>query len=143
MADRQIRIANRSQRGLLILFIDIDNFKQINDSLGHQAGDKVLQEVASVLRDTFRHSDILARMGGDEFAILAIEHESTDSETVIRRLRQNLKNRMEQLPSLSQPSLSIGLARYDPTQPCSLDELLGLADARMYAEKQRKRDPGL
>jgi two-component system cell cycle response regulator len=142
LADRQIRIADRSQRGLLTLFIDVDNFKRINDSLGHQVGDKVLQEVANVLRDTFRHSDILARMGGDEFAILAIELDNKDSTAVTRRLRQNLKNRMGQLPGLSQPSLSIGLARYDPTQPCSVDELLDLADARMYAEKRRKSGPG-
>jgi diguanylate cyclase (GGDEF)-like protein len=139
LADRQIRIADRSQRGLLTLFIDIDNFKQINDSLGHQAGDKVLQEVANVLRDTFRHSDILARMGGDEFAILAIELDHKDSETVTGRLRQNLKNRMGRKSGLPQPSLSIGIARYDPTQPCSVDELLGLADARMYAEKRAKK----
>ena len=142
LADRQIRVANRSQRGLLTLFIDVDNFKQINDSLGHQAGDRVLQEVANVLRVTFRHSDILARMGGDEFAILAIELNNKDGEAVIRRLRQNSKNRMGQMPGLSQVSLSIGLARYDPTQPCSVDELLGLADARMYAEKRKKSDPG-
>jgi len=139
LADRQIRIADRSQRGLLTLFIDIDSFKQINDSLGHQAGDKVLQEVANVLRDTFRHSDILARMGGDEFAILAIELDHKDSETVTSRLRQNLKNRMGRKSGLPQPSLSIGIARYDPTQPCSVDELLGLADARMYAEKRVKK----
>jgi len=142
MADRQIRIANRSQRSLLTLFIDVDNFKQINDSFGHQAGDKVLQEVANVLRDTFRHSDILARIGGDEFAILAIELNNKDGEAVIKRLRQNLKNRTGQMPGPSQLSLSIGLARYDATQPCSLEELLGLADARMYAEKRRKSDPG-
>jgi two-component system cell cycle response regulator len=139
LADRQIRIADRSQRGLLTLFIDIDNFKKINDSLGHQAGDKVLQEVADVLRDTVRHSDILARMGGDEFAILAIELDHKDSKIVTRRLRQNLKNRMGRKSGLPQPSLSIGIARYDPTQPCSVDELLGLADARMYAEKRAKK----
>jgi two-component system, cell cycle response regulator len=142
LADRQIRIADRNQRGLLTLFIDVDNFKRINDSLGHQVGDKVLQDVANVLRDTFRHSDILARMGGDEFAILAIELDKKDSTAVTRRLRQNLKNRMGQLPGLSQLSVSIGLARYDPTQPCSVDELLGQADARMYAEKRGKSDPG-
>jgi len=139
LADRQIQIANRSQRGLLTLFIDVDNFKRINDSLGHQAGDKVLQEVANVLRETFRHSDILARIGGDEFAILAIELDNKDSETVTNRLRQNLKDQMGQIPGPSQLSLSIGLARYDPLEPCSLGELLGLADARMYAEKRKKR----
>ena len=140
LADRQIQIANRSQRGLLTLFIDIDNFKQINDTFGHQAGDKVLQEVANVLRDTFRHSDILARMGGDEFVILAIELDNKDSEGVTARLRQNLQKRMEPMPGLSPPLLlSIGLARYDPTQPCSVDELVGLADARMYAEKRAKK----
>lgn len=142
LADRQIRIANRSQRGLLTVFIDVDNFKKINDSLGHQAGDQVLQVVANVLRDTFRHSDILARMGGDEFAILAIELNNKDSEAVTRRLGLNFKNRMGRAPGFSQVSLSIGIARYDPAQPCSVDELLGLADARMYAEKRKKSAPG-
>ncbi len=139
LADRQIRIADRSQRNLLALFIDIDDFKQINDSLGHQAGDRALYEVAHVLRATFRHSDILARIGGDEFAVLAIELDNKDGEAVIRRLRQNLKDRMRKISGLSQLSLSIGIARYDPAQPCSVEELLGLADARMYAEKRAKK----
>jgi len=139
LAERQIRIANRSQRGLLTLFVDIDNFKQINDSLGHQAGDNVLQEVANVLRETFRHSDILARLGGDEFVVLAIELESKDGEAVTKRLRQNLQKRMGQMPGLSQPSLSIGMARYDPARPRSVEELLRLADIRMYAEKRLKK----
>lgn len=142
LADRQIHIADRSQRGLLALFMDVDNFKQINDSLGHMIGDEVLEVVASVLRDTFRHSDILARLGGDEFAVLAIEIDNKDGEAVIRRLKQNLESRMRQMPDLSELSVSIGLARYDPTQPCSVNDLLGLADARMYAEKRRKGDSG-
>lgn len=139
LADQQIRIADRSGRGLLTLFMDIDNFKQINDSFGHQAGDKVLEGLAIILHDTFRSSDVIARMGGDEFAILAIEYETTDSERVITRLKQNFENQKGGVPVLPKLSLSIGLARYDPTHPCSMDELLGLADTRMYAEKRAKR----
>jgi len=139
LADRQLRIADRSGHGLLILFIDIDNFKQINDLLGHQVGDKVLEELSIILRDTFRSSDVIARMGGDEFAILAIEYETTDSERVITRLTQNFANQKGEVPLLPQLSLSIGVARYDPTHPCGMDELLGLADSRMYAKKRAKR----
>jgi two-component system cell cycle response regulator len=142
LAERQLRIADRTQRSLLLLFLDADNFKQINDSFGHLAGDEALQEIADVLRDTFRHSDILARMGGDEFAILAIEARDEGAEAVVARLRLNLMNRLFETHRPYRLSLSIGLARYEPAQPCTVDELLAQADARMYGEKQLKQLPG-
>ena len=73
LAEQQLKAAPRAQRKMLLAFLDVDNLKGINDTLGHEGGDKVLIDAADVLRRTFRESDIIARVGGDEFAVLAIE----------------------------------------------------------------------
>ncbi len=139
LAERQLCLADRTLRSLLMLFVDIDDFKQINDSFGHPTGDLALQEVANVLRETFRLSDILSRIGGDEFVVLAIEADDDGAEAVKARLRRNLTVRQLQLKHAYRLSLSIGVTGYDPAQPCSVDELVARADAQMYAEKRSKR----
>jgi predicted signal transduction protein with EAL and GGDEF domain len=80
LAERQLKLGRRSGRGMLFILVDVDGLKQINDSLGHSQGDSALRRTAEVLRKTFRNSDVIARMGGDEFAVLAIEA-SCNSET--------------------------------------------------------------
>jgi two-component system cell cycle response regulator len=140
LAERQLRLADRTGRGLLLMFVDVDNLKQVNDSFGHSAGDEALQEVAEVLRASLRGSDIIARLGGDEFALLAVEANDEGVEALMDRLGQNLLNRAQ--AGANHPyrlALSVGVARYDRKQPRSIDELLAEADAHMYDQKRATR----
>ena len=123
----------------MLLFADFDGLKQINDALGHPEGDRALIETADVLRETFRESDIIARIAGDEFVVLAIETNGVPAEILITRLQQSLEVRNARKDRRYKLSLSVGLARYDPERPCSIDELLIQADRAMY-EKKRGSD---
>src|SRR5258708_20344184 len=85
IAERQLKVGRRSGKGMLLFFIDVDDLKQINDSYGHSEGDQALKRTAQALEMTFRDSDVIARIAGDEFAVLAIEA-SDHSEAAIRAL---------------------------------------------------------
>jgi two-component system, cell cycle response regulator len=137
-ATHQIKLAYRNRQGALLLFCDVDNLKQINDSAGHREGDRALVRVANVLSQTFRNSDILARLGGDEFAVLASEVSGPCEEIMLGRLRKNLAT----LPAGEthyQLSLSVGVGRLDPSRPVPLGELIAQADQAMYEQKGRRR----
>jgi diguanylate cyclase (GGDEF)-like protein/PAS domain S-box-containing protein len=137
MSQQQLKMADRTKIRMILLFADFDNLKHINDTLGHPEGDRALIEVADVFRETFRESDIIARMGGDEFVVLAIETDSISPEILATRLQENLEARNARGDRRYKLSLTAGTARYDPRRPCSIDELLARADRAMY---ERKRD---
>ena len=122
-----------------LLMIDLDRFKTINDTLGHHVGDRALRYVADTLRSTFRRSDIIARMGGDEFAVLAMEASGEDAAQLVERLREELSHLNERTKEQFQLSLSIGTTRYVGEDVTGLDDLLAKADAAMYGEKRGKR----
>jgi diguanylate cyclase (GGDEF)-like protein len=128
-----------SSRSVSLIYLDIDRFKTINDTLGHHVGDRALLCVADTLRDTFRRSDIIARMSGDEFAVLAFETTEDAAETLVQRLRTEFAELNETTRERFQLSVSIGLARNDGESAVHLDELLRQADAAMYREKRTKR----
>jgi diguanylate cyclase (GGDEF)-like protein len=138
-AEQQLKMAHRFGQGLLLLFADLDDFKQINDTAGHPVGDQALQEAAAALRETFRASDILARLGGDEFAVVAINALDQDAGAVLVRLRRNLEARNAARSGAYRLSMSIGSVRCQADHPRSVEELLAEADARMYEDKRRKR----
>jgi Amt family ammonium transporter len=139
LAQRQLKLAVRSGEAMDLLFMDLDNMKWINDELGHHEGDRALVDIATILKETFRESDVVARMGGDEFAALVVDTAGEACGVVVKRLTENLsafnglRNRGYSL------SVSVGMARYDPANPLTLDELLGCADTLMYEEKRRKQ----
>jgi diguanylate cyclase (GGDEF)-like protein len=139
LAEQQLRYALRTQQEAAILFIDLDNMKTINDSAGHQVGDLALIETARLLKSTFRASDIIARIGGDEFAMLLLGSGKDEVVTLVGRLQEHLDARNSQPNSHFQLSMSIGMAFYDPRKPCSLEELLGRADAWMYEQKRSRK----
>jgi len=120
----------------MLLFADFDGLKQINDTLGHPEGDRALIETADVLRETFRESDIIARIDGDEFVVLAIETDGAPAEVLTARLQENLEARNAKGDLRYKLSLSMGLARYDPERGCSIDELVAQADRAMYEQKR-------
>ncbi len=139
LGEQNLKLADRSARSASLIYLDIDRFKTINDTLGHHVGDRALLSVADTLRDTFRRSDIIARLGGDEFAVLAFETSEENAETLVERLRVELKEVNQTTKERFQLSVSIGLARYDDDSAVSLDELLRQAGAAMHGEKRKKR----
>lgn len=142
LAEQELKLAARTKRRMYLLFVDLDGMKWINDTLGHQEGDRAIREAAALLKHTYRESDIIARIGGDEFAVLVHEARKEDERTLTSRLERNLgvHNRRENQPF--DLSLSIGIVSCDAADPCSLEVLLDRADRLMYEEKQRKRKDG-
>ncbi|MGA3085219.1 MAG: sensor domain-containing diguanylate cyclase [Thermodesulfobacteriota bacterium] len=140
LAEQELKIANRMERGTFLLFADLDDLKGINDTLGHLEGDQALKDIAHILKETFRDPDILARIGGDEFVILAIEGASeAGPELLVERLRKNLELSNKESSRPYNLSLSMGAAGYDPEHPVSIETLLLEADRNMYEEKHGKR----
>ncbi|HXL72525.1 MAG TPA: diguanylate cyclase, partial [bacterium] len=140
LAEQQQKIANRAQLPLLMLFIDLDGLKKVNDSRGHQAGDEMITEFAAILKEHFRKTDIVARMGGDEFAVLVSE-KPREGKAIIERLRERVEARNAFSGHPYRLDFSLGSALYDPAKPCDLDQLISQSDERMYAEKKKKKNP--
>jgi diguanylate cyclase (GGDEF)-like protein/PAS domain S-box-containing protein len=140
LSQQQLQIAERAKKAILLFFADLDNMKRINDTLGHQEGDSALVEIADVLKVTFRKSDIIARMGGDEFAVLAVDAMDDSGYAIGRRLQNTLEARSRSKAAKYALSLSTGVARFDPENPSSLDELLAMADRSMYEQKRARRN---
>lgn len=138
VAEKELKMAERLRTPLYVLFIDLDGMKWINDHLGHTAGDEALLETANLLKNCFRSSDVIARIGGDEFVVLAMESGAKDANRMIERLRAALQTRNERGDLDFPLSISIGVARFDPSNPLPLEALLEEADRLMYAEKSAK-----
>ncbi len=110
-----------------------------NDTLGHEEGDKALIEAATVFKETFRASDIMARLGGDEYAALVVDITDQNSEIFTARLQSLIDKRNHQENRRDRLSISVGSSYFDPENPCSLDELMAHADQLMYEQKQKKK----
>ncbi|MBI4357803.1 MAG: GGDEF domain-containing response regulator [Candidatus Omnitrophica bacterium] len=140
-ADQQIKLAIRTKREFLLLLADLDGLKQINDAFGHPEGDQALVRVAEILKITFRGSDILARIGGDEFAIFAVEAVRGGVESLLARLKKGVDKHNSQANGRYRISLSVGFSHFDPSNPSSLDQLIAQADSDLYRDKQTKSKP--
>lgn len=140
LTEKQLKIADRTRKAPLLFYIDLDGMKWINDRLGHKEGDNAIMEAAAVLRETFRSADIIARMGGDEFAVLAVDMTEANSDIYLARLQDRVDRYNRRENRKFSLSLSVGFSRYDPENPSSLDDLVAEADDRMYQDKQRKRE---
>ncbi|MCL5961580.1 MAG: GGDEF domain-containing protein, partial [Chloroflexi bacterium] len=129
-------------RTLTILMIDVDRFKEINDALGHQAGDQTLNQLASVLGRHARSADLVARVGGDEFAVLLYGADFATGKVIAERLCEAVRNEIfDAVRDLAElrPTLSIGLACF-PIHARDAEELLVAADKALYAAKKAGRD---
>jgi diguanylate cyclase (GGDEF)-like protein/PAS domain S-box-containing protein len=140
LAEQELKVASRKKIGMLMIFADLDRMKWINDTFGHREGDRALIEAAEVLKETFRESDIIGRIGGDEFAMLAIDTPELTIEILTTRLQDNLEIHNKRGVRSYELSLSIGITHYNPDTPCSLEELTAQADTLMYEEKRRKQN---
>ncbi len=130
---RALALCRRKGRPVTLAYIDLDNFKTVNDTLGHQAGDDLLQRIAGLLRASIRPSDLCSRLGGDEFAVLLPDADSREAHVALERIRSLLSERSAEhrCPVTS----SIGAVTF-LTVPEKLETMLSEADSRMYAAKQ-------
>lgn len=132
----------RRQRRFAVVFLDIDDFKTINDEHGHIAGDRVLAQVARAMKEVVRGNEVLARYGGDEFVLLLTEAGKDEGLSAARRLQQEVSSRIFQLNSRQLTMrLSAGVAVF-PEDGRDFDELLSAADRRMYREKEMRDRKG-
>ena len=138
IAVEHFKMADRKREKMFLLFMDLDNLKQINDTLGHHKGDQALVGIANILNTTFRQSDIKGRMGGDEFAVFPIDATQIGMEKAMSRLKKNIETFNKSKDNPFQLSVSMGVSHYDPEHPSTIDELLVRADKIMYEEKRRK-----
>jgi diguanylate cyclase (GGDEF)-like protein len=139
LTEELLKLARRSGRSLWLVYADLDYLKRINDTFGHAAGDKALKNVAKILLQTFRESDVVARIGGDEFAILTIDSSRQGFELIQTRVQKNLDAHNHRSNAGYDLSLSMGAISVDLTSIHTVEELLSQADAVMYADKQSKR----
>ncbi|NQV83085.1 MAG: sensor domain-containing diguanylate cyclase [Rhodospirillales bacterium] len=130
--------AERAETNMAVLFIDLDGFKAVNDTLGHEAGDLVLKEVALRLRDCIRKPDTVARLGGDEFIVI-IEHQNTENATIVgERIVNSLSQPIETPEGAANIGASIGIAFF-PKDGKTEDQLLKAADQAMYKVKKTSK----
>lgn len=137
LAEHHLKLAERMHKNFYLIFSDIDNLKKINDDFGHLHGDLFLKKAAEILRYSFRDSDIIARIGGDEFVVLIPETTDYNAKSAITRLQENIKkyNKKEK----KNLSLSMGIANFHPNLKFSLQDLLDKADKHLYEEKKKRR----
>lgn len=133
----EIEKARRYDHQVTIAYMDLDDFKKINDSYGHLAGDEVLKDIADLIRRIIRNVDTEARLGGDEFAILLPETTMEEARSVIERLHMVVKEELRK--KNWQVTISAGIASFVKTMP-SADAMISRADALMYAAKISGKD---
>ena len=136
--ERMLALAHRQVWPVTLLYLDLDGFKEVNDRLGHQAGDAALRRVASRLQNQMRGSDLLARLGGDEFVILLDAASEEECEVMIERYREEVGAPMIIHGRPVTLGASIGVA-FHPRQAATIDDLLRLADRDMYREKEARK----
>jgi diguanylate cyclase (GGDEF)-like protein len=140
LAEQHLRLILRKGAALLV-YVDLDEMKTINDTYGHSEGNRALIATANVLRASFRQSDILARLGGDEFCVLMTDACQNTADQVRKRLKQRVDLTNARSNACFRLSLSIGIAQVPVVHQPSLEELIRLADTLMYEEKRNKLAP--
>ncbi len=143
--ETELRRARRYQRPLALAYLDLDNFKAVNDSLGHEVGDAVLVTGAALIKGTVRTSDLVARLGGDEFAVLMPETDALGAQVVLDKVRNGLRETFSKISARLAPSAgkrpvgcSMGVVALGDEHK-NFDDLLRAADHRMYQDKRAAR----
>ena len=139
LAEQHLRIARRQGKDALVMYVDMDNFKQLNDTHGHAMGDRALKAVSRLLQSTVRDCDIVGRMGGDEFTVIALDADGNGAKAIQKRLDERLAlfNAAGELPATL--ALTVGHTRVRSSDSAALPELLARADQLLYARKRRRR----
>jgi diguanylate cyclase (GGDEF)-like protein/PAS domain S-box-containing protein len=139
LADHRVKLAYRTGEPFSIAFVDLDGLKSINDTLGHQAGNRALVDAAGILKDSFRQSDIVARLGGDEFAVFVAEAEEAKIANIVGRIQEHLAAANAAPERDYHLSFSLGVVSSRSAKDSDLETLLGRADKLMYEHKRNKR----
>lgn len=139
LGQQHLNVARTHPGHAILLYFDLNDFKRVNDTYGHHVGDEALKEVAVVLNETFRDSDLCGRLGGDEFVALAVNCLDPTGAVLVRRLEERLAHRNAMPGRSFTLSMGRGLACFDPTNPKSLQQLLEEADARLYEDKRARK----
>ncbi len=139
LLEQQVKTSNRKKTPILLLYLDVDDFKYINDTFGHKEGDEVLKEAVQFFKSTLREVDIICRIGGDEFLLIFPDSSLNDVLLIKERINKRLKELNENLNKPYKIDFSIGISYYDPANPQSMDELIRIADENMYEEKKSKK----
>lgn len=138
--DQELHYAKRYNESRALIFLDLDNFKQVNDQFGHKAGDLLLKEVAARLRHTLRESDVIYRLGGDEFVVLVNNQFESQPVTVSQRINKALAQPYEvEGQKIDFVSASIGISVF-PVKDDEVSKILSRADAAMYSAKKKGRN---
>lgn len=135
-AEKVLKENRRKGESVTLIFLDLDNFKSVNDNYGHEEGDQVLKNVATILKNSFRDHDVIIRYGGDEFIVLAQLNrvEISDLNSVLMSLKERIEENFKKYGI----SISYGMAIY-PLETDNLKDLIHLADQRMYEQKKAKK----
>jgi two-component system cell cycle response regulator len=140
LAEQQLKLSRRAKRGFFLVFVDLDGLKQINDSCGHLEGDKALNKTAMALKKTFRETDIIGRIGGDEFMVLAIDALGDSAEIITHRLEESVNQVNADEKSAYLLALSFGVVYFDSKSPLTLEQLMQKTDEALYLHKRSKRN---
>ena len=140
IAYQQAKLAQRTQSHWAIFFADVDELKDINDTFGHAEGDQALRDTARLLKSTFRESDVIGRIGGDEFAVMVITTNEMVAQTFLHRF-QNLVDALNAAPGRKYKlKISQGMACSDPHMPHRIEDVLAQADEAMYRQKRKQKE---
>lgn len=140
-AQQHLSSLHRSDKQLVVVYADLDGLKEINDSFGHNEGDRALCKTAELFRETFRASDVIGRLGGDEFTVLATVDPENGVQGLVARLRKKFCDYNQLRAAPYELAISLGVAVIEPGDYQSIEDLLATADKEMYDEKRtRKRD---
>jgi len=140
LCEQYLKLVSRNRQVAVFFFADVDGLKQINDQLGHEAGDAAIRDAGTILTSAFRNSDIVARLGGDEFVVLAPNAAADTIQILAQRVEEAV--RQHNLADPSRPyvlSISVGATLYDPAQPETIDAILKRADEMMYKQKAQRK----
>ena len=138
IAEHELQVCQRRGSATALLFVDVDGLKLVNDRYGHAQGDRLLCEVAAVLRASTRDSDLVARVGGDEFCVLLTRDSAVDGTVLLDRIATTIAmwNSRGDLPF--ELAFSVGVGIFDPSEPISIEALIERADLAMYEDKRAK-----
>src|SRR5438876_401430 len=140
LATRDLRLARRGDETLLVAFADLDGLKRVNDTAGHAVGDRALRDTALVLRRTFRDSDLVARIGGDEYAVLVRRAEPESAGVLADRPKRQVRDFNRRAVRPYRLPVRPGLAQHKASSLGSVAGLLDRADRALYRDKRRKHD---
>ena len=138
LAEHHIKKMKRKRKKSFLFYSDLDNLKGINDSCGHLEGDRAIRAFAEILKLTFRESDVIARIGGDEFVVFPVPLTDGEESPIVRRLQDNLDSHNLNGEHNYRLSFSYGIAHCIPENNCNIDDLLASADKLMYSHKNKK-----